>query len=245
MRSYITYFIIGIAAIAMAEETQIHRFSSGGNQLPAGYPQNPAPKLLVVAGKSVRLDFAGMAADWKPEVKLYRVASARKVLLDAADVKFNPEGWQWTWVPPSTRGITNYEITFEGEPKRIVRLESRDPAWVKASLEMLAKMDWVAQGISDAERVALAKRGIQLGKAVVSGKSETASLQMIPKQGDGVRRRVVWDTENPELVVWSPDGAAGDLAVRAPRWWISPEALATDQCLIRFLDLFFEIPLNP
>jgi hypothetical protein len=68
---------------------------------------------------------------------------------------------------------------------------------------------------------------------------------MRPRQGDAARRRIVWDEENPSLLVWRPGPATGDLEARAPRWWISPAALATDHGLIRFLDLFSEPPLNP
>jgi hypothetical protein len=57
--------------------------------------------------------------------------------------------------------------------------------------------------------------------------------------------RVIWDEQDPGLIVWRPGTAAGALEVRAPRWRISPAALATDQGLIRFLDLFSEPPRNP
>jgi hypothetical protein len=237
--------IVCITATALAEETEIHRFSASGSQLPAGFPQNQAPKLMVIAEKSLRLHFDGHAAEWQPKVQLHRVTSTRKILLDAPDAKFTVEGWQWTWNPPATRGPANYEIRFEGEPDRVICIESRDSAWVKATLEMLVKAEWEALGISAEERVAFADHGIRLGKIAASGKGEPASLQMIPKQDGAARRRVVWDDENPELVVLRPGAATGDLEVRAPRWWISPEALATDQGLIRFLDLFSELPLNP
>jgi hypothetical protein len=106
-------------------------------------------------------------------------------------------------------------------------------------------VDWDAQGLSAEERAALTSHGLQLGQASTSGKKDIASLEMIPRQADASRRRVIWDEQDPGLIVWRPGPAAGDLEVRAPRWWISPAALATDQGLIRFLNLFSEPPRNP
>jgi hypothetical protein len=107
------------------------------------------------------------------------------------------------------------------------------------------QVDWEAQGLTAEERSALTGHGLKLGRSSAAGKSATASLHMLPRQGSAARRRVTWDEQNPVLIVWRPGPAAGDLEVRAPRWWISPAALATDQGLIRFLDLFSEPPFNP
>ena len=63
--------------------------------------------------------------------------------------------------------------------------------------------------------------------------------------GGGSVRAIIWNEEHPDLVVWRTGPVTDDLEARAPRWWISPAALATDHGLIRFLDLVSEPPLNP
>lgn len=245
MKLLIPFLTAIIACPALGDEIDAHRFDKHGSYQPAGWPDLP-PKLVVVAEKPLRLDFLGFAADWKPSVQVHRITSARKISLEAPEAEASADGWQWTWTPPKTSGPAQYEIHFDGEPKRIVHLESRDPAWLKATLEMLANQaEWNAQGLTAEERTALTNHGLKISKSSSSEKKDIASLEMRPRQGAAARRRVVWDEQEPGLIVWRPGPAAGDLEVRAPRWWISPAALATDQGLIRFLDLFSEPPLNP
>lgn len=245
MKLLIPFLTACIAYPALADEIEAYHFDKNGGYQPAGWP-DLTPKLVALAEKPLRLDFPGLAAEWKPAVQIHRITSARKISLEAPEAEATADGWQWTWTPPKTSGPAHYEIHFDGEPKRVVRLETRDPAWLKATLEMLGNQaEWDAQGLSPEERAALTKHGLQLSKSSASGKTGIASLQILPRQGNAARRRVVWDEQNPALIVWRPGPAAGDLEVRAPRWWISPAALATDQGLIRFLDLFSEPPLNP
>ena len=236
--------LLCMTCLATADEIETHRFDKKGVYQPAGWPDLP-PKLIVLAEKPLRLDFPGLAADWQPAVQIHRVTSSRRISLEAPEAQATADGWQWTWTPPETRGPAHYEIRFDAEPKRIVRIETRDPEWLKATLKMLENADWHAEGLTAEERTALTDHGLKLGQSSASGKAAVASLQMLPRQGDAARRRIVWDDENPSLIVWRPGPAAGDLEVRAPRWWISPASLATDQGLIRFLDLFAEPPLNP
>ncbi len=244
MKLLIPFLTACIVCPALADEIEAHRFDENGTYQPAGYPDLP-PKIIVLAEKPLRLDFPGLAAEWKPAVQIHRITSARKVSLEAPEAEVVAGIWQWTWTPPKTSGAAQYEIQFDGEPKRIVRIETRDPAWMKATLEMFSKqVDWDAQGLSPEERAALTKHGLKFSNSSNS-KNEIASLQMIPRQGNAARRRVVWDEQANSPVIWRPGPATGDLEVRAPRWWISPASLATDQGLIRFLDLFSEPPLNP
>ena len=245
MRLLIPLLTAYITCPALADEIAAHRFDKTGGYQPAGWPDLP-PKLLVLAEKPLRLDFPGLPAEWKPAVQIHRTTSARKISIESPEVESTADGWQWIWTPPAARGPAHYEIRFDGEPKRIVLIETRDPAWLKATLEMLrTQVDWNAQGLSPEERAALTAHDLQLGRSSASGKKDIASLEMIPRQADAARRRVIWDEQDPALIVWRPGPAASDLEVRAPRWWISPTALATDQGLIRFLDLFSEPLRNP
>ena len=244
MRLLLALPIVCLTVCALGDEIQTHHFSAAGHPMPAGWPESHIPVILALAEKPVCLQFEGEPAE-PPAVQLHRVTSARRVSLDAPNAEATAKGWQWTWTPPKTRGPAQYEVRFDRDPARIVRIESRDPEWLKATLDMLANATWENDGLHAEERAALADHWLQLGKASKSAKAAPASLLMIPKQGDAPRRRVVWDQENPTLVVWRPGPAAGDWEVRAPRWWISPAALATDHGLIRFLSLYAEPPLNP
>jgi hypothetical protein len=245
MRLLIPLLTAFIVCPLLGEEAETHRFEKSGGYQIAGLPNSP-PEIMAVAGKSLRLDFPGFGSDPKPKVQLYQINSARKTSIQSPEAIATPQGWQWTWTPPATRGTANYEFIFEGETKQIVLLEIRDPAWLKATLEMLSNQaTWEAHGLDPEEREALTAHGLELGRASTSEKQKIASLQIIPRQGDAARRRVVWDEQEPNLVVWRQGPSAGDVEIRAPRWWISPAALATDQGLIRFLDLFSEPPHNP
>lgn len=245
MRSPAPIFLTFLTSAMLADEVTKHHFNASGHHLAAGWPQDHLPKLLVIAEKTISLQFEGLSTAGLLSVQLHRITYTRKIPLEAPAAESTPDGWQWTWTPPKTRGPAHYEVIFGSEPKRIVHIESRDPARVKATLDMLVLADWTAEGLSHEELAALASHGLRIAKSNSSGKADTASLQMLPKQGDASRRRIVWDKDNPTLVVWKPGPATGDVEVRAPRWWISPAALATDEGLIRFLDLFSEPPLNP
>ncbi|MCH7228023.1 hypothetical protein [Haloferula sp. A504] len=232
-------FLGVIACCAAANE--VHRFDADGRHLPAGWPE-PQPRIVVLAEEPLRLQFEGVPADWKPVVHLHRVTGTRRVPLAGGEA----EGASWTWTPPAARGPAHYEVRFGGEPERVVHIEARDPSWLKATLGMLRnQVDWNAVGLTADERRALTDHGLRIGGSSGRDMGVTASLEMTPRQGDAARRRVVWDERHPNLVVWRPGPAAGDLEVRAPRWWISAAALATDEGLIRMLDLFTEPPYNP
>ncbi len=232
---------IFLVTITMASEAAVHHIDPQGANQAQGFPEQ-TPKILAVAEKPVTLHFIGLPANWNPTVHIHRISSARLLELDPAEVKRSGDIWQITWTPPETRGPAQYLIRLEGKPDRTVRLESRNAKWLDATRKAIALADWQAHGLTSEERAALANLGIQTQS---SEKSTTATLELRPRQGDASRRRIVWDAENPHLLVWKPGPAAGDLEARAPRWWISPESLATDHGLIRFLDLFSEPPLNP
>lgn len=243
MKLTVPFLIVCLTCPALPEECEVHGFVNG-NYRPAGWPET-TPKLLVLAEQPVCIEFRGPAADGTPLARLDRITSARRISLDAGEAKPASDGWQWTWTPPKTRGPAQYEVRFDCEPLRIVRIESRDPVWFKTTMEMLAKADWQSLCLTGAEIAALNHHGIRVASASATTKDAPASLLLFPKHGETSRRRVVWDSENPHLVVWRSGPASGDLEARAPRWWISPEALATRQGLIRFLDLFTEPPAQP
>lgn len=223
-----------------ADEAARHRFDSRGAHQPQGYPEQ-TPKILAVAGKPMTLHFSGLPTDWHPVIHIHRVTAARRIAVPSVGVESTKGGWRITWTPPETRGLAQYEIRLQGEPVRVVRIETRDQKQLAAAREDLSCADWEAQGLTAEERNALAALGI----LTKQDEAATASLEIRPRKGVAPRRRIVWDKENTNLLVWHPGSAAGDMQARAPRWWISPAALATDEGLIRFLDLFSEPQPNP
>lgn len=242
MRLFFHLLVVSLTCTSWAEEPAAHRLKGDGSHEQAGQP-TVQPTLLVVAEKPLRLDFAEMPKEWKPKVLVHRVTGARRVPVAADPAELAAEGWRWQWTPPAARGPVRYEARFEGEPSRTVWIESRDPLWVRSTLEMLGKQfDWEARGLGPKERDALSARGLRVRDAASFREGDPVSLEMIPRQGGTARRRVLWNKDDPALVVWSPGPAAGDMQVHAPRWWVAPEALATDHGLIRLLDLFSEPP---
>lgn len=237
--------LLVLVCCAQAEEPSTHRFDEGGLEMAAGWPKEQAPQLLVIAETPVLLEFPSTAGNPPPEVRLHRVTAARMIPLDCPASEATAEGWQWSWTPSKTRGPARYEVRFLSNPNRIVRLESRDPAWLKETLEMLGRATWNGENLSREEITALSRHGIRIESSSPARNGTGVNLQMIPSQGDAARRRVEWDGENPHLVVWQPGPSTGDVEIRAPRWWISPAALATNQGLIRFIDLFTAPPLLP
>ena len=242
LRLRLLHMVIAVCTIttAAADEDRTHHFDTHGTHQAAGFPDQTHTS-LAVAEKTVTLTFAGLAAHWNPTVHIHRITSAREIVLDPVEAQLTGDIWQITWTPPKTRGPAKYLIHLDGDPKRTVRIESRPATWIESTCEALAKSDWEAHGLTPEERQALADLGIRTRLQ----KSTTTFLELRPRQGNTAHRRIVWDTENPHLLVWRPGPVAGDLEARAPRWWISPAALATDHGLIRFLDLYTEPPLNP
>lgn len=229
-----------LASTSLADDAANHHFDPGGAHQPAGFPKT-TPKIFAVGGKPLILDFSGLPVDWRPVVMIHQINSARLLEPERIKAESTEGGWHIAWTPPEIPGPARYEIRLKGEPSRSVRIETRPPAWLEDTRKALANAVWKAHGLTTEEHSALAILGIRTR----SKKAATATLEMQPRQGDTNRRRILWDEENHTLLVWRPGPATGDLEARAPRWWISPAALATDHGLIRFLDLFSEPPLNP
>ncbi|MFT5905036.1 MAG: hypothetical protein ACI9E1_000626 [Cryomorphaceae bacterium] len=244
MRYFLTWCILGFAFSLSAQEPGTHRFNSQGNNQPAGWPNIP-PALLALAEKPLELYFEDIPDGWQPNIEVFRVTATRSIPHNGGEIKLTNNGLCWIWTPPASRGPAHYEIRFEGKPARVVRIETRDPAWFKKTLKMLQDMEWEARGLSREERKALEKAGLRLKRSSVTTARQTASLTMHPRRGEAARRLVVWDKRDPNLIVWRQGPVADDVEIRAPRWWTSPAALATDQGLIRFLDLFSEPPNQP
>ena len=101
----------------------------------------------------------------------------------------------------------------------------------------------VVQGLSQEEIAALNQLGIQRIDHLKDQDSRLARLRL--SKASKSRRQLTWDPENHHLVVWRPGPAKGDVMIRAPRWWISSEALSTDHGVIRLYKLLFESSVTP
>lgn len=235
------HIIIGIHACLhlSAEEHVITAVSS--YQEP-GRPQ-PQISLLAIGGKTLTITWqSSTPAEANKPVEVHRATATRGVLVEKGTASPTNEGWTWEWKPPATHGVVHYRIILDGDKEKFVKLEVRDPKRIGEMRKLIPNMTWEASNLEREELNALAKHGIRK-----SGNSSatSASLTMISNNPIATRRQVIWDSENHDLVVWRPGTATGDFYIRAPRWWISPDALTTDQGLIRLLDLFFEAPIEP
>lgn len=229
---------------ALADEPVVLRIDAAGRHLDAGRPAT-GPRLLAIGGKTLRLIWRGDSPATASPVRVERITASRRVPLTSGEATADGQEWTWEWKPPVTRAIVLYEIQLEAKPDTRVRIEVRDPEWIKALMEKLPAMTWESAGLDHKEIAALHKIGLLRIGSSARNAGTTAQLRVISNEPGNPRRQVTWDAEHHDLVVWRPGPAAGDLEIRAPRWWISPEALATDQGLIRFLDLFSEAPVNP
>jgi hypothetical protein len=229
---------------ALADEPAVHQIDAIGRYQDAGRPAT-GPRLLAVGEKSLRLIWRGDSPATASPIRVERITASRRVPVTTGEATADGQGWTWEWKPPVTRAIVVYEILLEAKPDAPVRIEVRDPEWMKTLIEKLSAMTWETSGLDHKEIAALHEIGLlRIGSSARTA-GTSAQLRVISNEPDNPRRQVTWDAEHHDLVVWRPGPAAGDLELRAPRWWISPEALATDQGLIRFLDLFSEAPVNP
>lgn len=218
----------------------------GGLEAP-GRPESP-PIILALSEKKIRLIWA--KAEGPARVIVHRVTDTRRIHIEETDATATEHGLAWTWEPPATRSTLRYQVVLESRPDHPVTLEVRDADWTSRILEKLALMEWRASDLTDEETEALT----DIGLPVISSNSrrgrgparQPARLTARSRDvGGGSVRVVSWDEEHPDLVVWRPGPTAGDVKIRAPRWWLSPAALTTDHGLLRFLDLFSEPPLAP
>lgn len=220
-----------------------HRISAAGIEAP-GRSKSP-PIILALAGKEIRLIWVGENVQVPVPVKVFRTTAARSVIVADGEAIVSKAGLAWTWTPPATRATVRYQIVLENQPDHPVTLEVRDPEWSRGILAKLASMEWHATGLTPAETEALTRIGLPAISLAPAPGQDLARLTAKSNDAAGPIRAVTWDEEHPDLVVWRPGPAAGDVEIRAPRWWISPAALATDHGLLRFLDLFSEPPLAP
>lgn len=224
---------------------EIHAIDSTGTNLPAGRPQTP-PKLLAIAGKLMEIHWTKPDKTAElPIIRIDRITDTRKSSITAPTIQDAETKWILNWKPPVASGPVHYEIQIEGFPSLTVQIETRDPDWIKSMQSQIPLMEWQYSKLKGTETTALTALGFKLQTANDAAKHQPAFLRMIPKEASAPRREITWDETEQDLVVWSQGATANDLRIRAPRWWISPEAIKTDQGLIRILDLYFEIPNNP
>lgn len=237
--------LIFCISFSQANAQEIHAIDSTGTNLPAGRPPT-SPKLLAIAGNPLEIQWIKPDKTAAlPTIRIDRITDTRKTSIAAPAIEDTETKWVLNWKPPVVRGPAHYEILIDGFPSLTVRIETRDPDWIKSMQSQIPIMEWQHSELKRAETSALTALGIKLQTANDSGKNQPACLRMIPKEATAPRREITWDESEHDLVVWNQGATANDIRIRAPRWWISPEAIKTDQGLIRILDLFFEIPNNP
>lgn len=234
------------ASISMAAppSKNSHSISPDGSYRPSGRPAK-TQHIVALAGKPLDLYWSIPKASEAATIRVDRLTNTRRIASTSGKIRTSETGWHWTWKPPAAKGPAHYEISIKDHPALTLHIETRDTEWFEETKSALSKMQWEEAGFTSKEREALTGLGFKLVKARDVAKDSPALLRMIPLNGALGRRDVTWDNEQHDTVVWAPGTTAGDLRVRTPRWWISPEALATDQGIIRILDLFSKAPNNP
>lgn len=229
-------------SICRAGESALHRIDADGRHLTPGRPVTP-PVILAIGGKPLAIQWADVPYQSPPGVALDRTTATRRVTVASGEASQAGKEWAWTWTPPVTGTAARYELRVAASQKPIAKIEVRDPRWLAGLLSRLSLVKIEATGLSHEEMESLSRIGLH-GIARKTDSMEP-SLRLVSPEPGAARRHITWDTEHADLVVWRPGPAQGDLEIRAPRWWISPAALATDHGVIRLLELLSEPPVNP
>lgn len=230
-----------LTAGMFAQDTEVVRLGADGAHQQAGRPRE-APLVYAVAGKPLQLSWAAPNGAAASDVTVDQVTAARRVAIDQGQASVDGKAWVWQWTPPETRGVVTYEVKIAAFKKPLLILQVRDAEWFEQISGELGRMTWQGTGLNLDELDALATIGLQRIDEARDTPHGAVMLRQVPEDARAPRREVVWG-KDPDRVVWSPGAAAGDAMVQAPRWWISPKALATDHGKIRFYDLFSIAPI--
>lgn len=246
MHHFLPFILLCIASVAAFADTpavHVHTVAADGSHRPQGFP-NASPHVLALGGKPVRVVWKDPSAAAPVEASIDRITDTRRIPLQTATATANDGEWSLGWTPPVTHGAVTYEIVLKKEGISPMRIEVRDPAAFQDQINSLKAMDWDASGLDRSEADALSALGIRLRVTSTAGNQAPPVLRMTPSDPTQSRRNVTWDQDRHDLVVWRFGPGPGDADIRAPRWWISAEALASDEGRIRFLDLFANSPVS-
>lgn len=233
--SSILVLILSVNAIGQS----LHRMDAHNGYVPAGKPNQP-PTILAIGGQPLELQWERGEQTEAPSVRVDRITNSRRIIMTEEAASASGVHWSYRWNPPETRGTVIYEIQLDRRPESTFRVETRSADRLAQSKSALTRMQWESSALSTQELQALSSLGIATTPA--SDQSERTFLRMIPVHDTGGRRVVTWHEKDADQVVWQSGPANGDFQILAPRWWLSREALATDQGLIRLLDLFLQVP---
>lgn len=244
MRILLPSILLGFASIsAFADEPATYTIVADGSYRAPGFP-DPHPHLLALGGKLVRIVWKDAEATESIPVSVDRITDTRRIpIANTSAIATNGE-WIWEWTSPVTRGAATYEIRLKKDGANPVLLEVRNSDEFQDQLKALRSKSWDAIGLDRSELDALSALGFKLKIAAVVGSQGTPLLRVTSNDPAQSRRNITWDQVRHNRVIWRLGAAAGDIDIRAPRWWISAEALATDEGRIRFLDLFSAPPAS-
>lgn len=228
-------------AAVLADEPAVHTIATDGSHRPAGFP-DALPHLTALGGEPVRVVWKDNTTEETAPLTVDRITDIRRVPLTTGTATAKEGEWTWEWTPPVTRGVVTYEIAIKKEGISPLRIEVRNPDEFRDLTKALQAMEWEASGMDRKETDALSALGFRL--RITNAASNLPVLRMTSTNAIQSKRNVTWDQTQPHLVVWRTGSAAGDIDIRAPRWWISAEALATNEGRIRLLDLFSTSPAS-
>lgn len=244
MRPCLPLILLCFACVAvLADEPAVHTIAADGSHRPAGFPE-VIPHLTALGGKPVRVVWKDKAANATAPLTVDRITDTRRVPLTVGTANATEGEWSWEWTPPVTRGAVTYEIVLKKEGISPVRIEVRNPDELRDLTKALQAMEWEASALDRKETDAISALGFRLRITKTASNQALPVLRMTSSDPAQSRRNVTWDQTQQHLVVWRTGPAAADIEIRAPRWWISPEALATDEGRIRLFDLFSTSPAS-
>lgn len=238
--------VIGFAAVAApAQGVDPQPVVADGSRTMLGRPESASPQ-MVLTGKPLTLIWDAQAGgDALSKVRVERITATRRIEVAAGEIRKLENQWSWSWTPPKTRSVVKYRVRLEAVPDQPILLQVYSADWLSELRHTMAAMKWEAQGLSTEELTALNQAGSGVIISRPQQKGVPARIRITGKGPGNPRLELTLDEENHEMTVWKPGTGANDVRIRAPRWWISPAALATDHGMIRFYQILSQIPAEP
>ena len=230
---------------ALAQDAGVQRIAADGSTVFSGRPTSCPPHKALAEKPLAFIWAADSTEGGTPGIQVCRITDTRRVKMASGDATRTPDGWSWEWTPPQTKAVVTYEVVLSALPKKPILLEVYDAKWLSVLVSRMAELQFESQGLIEDELTALKRVGVTKISNQPGIPGQPAFLRLISAAPANQHREIFCEERNHQLVVWRPGNAVGDFSIVAPRWWMSPEALATDHGIIRLIQLLAEPPAAP
>ncbi|MCP5548026.1 MAG: hypothetical protein H7A50_11695 [Akkermansiaceae bacterium] len=222
-------------------DAAVFDIDSSGRYRPSGMGRPPSTA-LVLGGQQIEIRWPAEGAGPIP-VTIARTTSARRIVVASLEATAEAGTASVHWNVPATNGLAMYEVA--ATEKVILIVGARGKTWFERGRKLLREATWSAVGLDGDEIFALRAIGLKVNGVRKSPTVNASVTMTLSAAAGGARRDVTLDGRGADRVVWTPGVAEGDWRVRAPRWWFSKEALATDEGRIRMVSLLIDSPEPP